>query len=101
MALKLRNNWKYKGDDWWEWDAFLDDSGTGELSQVKYVEYFLHPTFDNPVRKITDRKNKFKLETGGWGTFKLKAFVYFNDGNRQKLMHEIQLEYEPVKGTSK
>ena len=101
MSLKIRNNWKYIGDDRWDWEAFIDDNGTGELDDIKYVEYVLHPTFVNPIRKIDDRENKFILETNGWGTFNLKAFAYKKDGTKIKLEHEIELEYEPKKGTTK
>jgi len=101
MQLRIRNNWKYKGEDRWEWSAFIEDDGTDALKEVEYVEYILHPTFRDPIRKIKDRASKFKLETEGWGTFKLKAFVYTKDGDKRKLEHAIVLEYEPVKGTTK
>jgi transcription initiation factor IIF auxiliary subunit len=100
MPLRIRNKWEYKGDEWWEWEAFIDDDGSGELKEVEFVEYVLHPTFPNPIRTITDKKSKFLLETSGWGTFNLKAFAYKKDGNKIKLEHEITLEYEPKKGVS-
>lgn len=101
MPLRIRNNWKYTGNDKWDWEAFIDDGGSGELRNVQYVEYVLHPTFPNPIRRVNDRNHKFLLKTGGWGTFLLKAFVYFQDGRKIKLEHEIRLEYEPVSGTTR
>ncbi|MCU0359745.1 MAG: hypothetical protein MUF75_03345 [Bacteroidia bacterium] len=101
MPLRIRNNWNYVGEDQWDWEAFIDDSGSGELNNIAYVEYVLHPTFIHPIRKIENRKNKFMLETNGWGTFKLKAFVYKKDGSKIKLEHEIELKYDPKKGTTK
>jgi transcription initiation factor IIF auxiliary subunit len=100
MPLKLRNRWEYKGDDWWKWEAFIDGD-TGELNEISYVEYILHPTFLNPIRKIKDKTNGFLMETSGWGTFKLKAFVNKKDKTIVKLEHKIQLEYDPIKGESK
>jgi transcription initiation factor IIF auxiliary subunit len=100
MSLRLRNTWNYKGDDWWEWEAFLDDEGSGELSNVKFVEYVLHETFPNPIRRIASPAEGFRLKTSGWGTFDLKAFVHYKDGKKVRLQHEIQLEYKPEKGTS-
>ena len=100
MSLRLRNTWNYKGDDWWEWEAFLDDDGSGDLSNVKFVEYVLHETFSDPIRRIDSSRGNFRLKTAGWGTFDLIAFVHYNDGKKVRLKHEIQLEYEPEKGTS-
>ena len=96
MALKIKNISRYLGDDQWEWDAFLDANQSGELDDIKYVEYVLHPTFDNPIREIDDRKSKFMLSTSGWGTFKLKAFAYKKDGTKVKLEHELELDYPVV-----
>lgn len=100
MALKLKNRWRYQGNDRWEWEAFIDDENTGELDKVDLVEYVLHPTFSDPIRRTTDRRNAFALRTAGWGTFELKAFAHLKDGSRKKLTHELKLEYEPAEGTS-
>jgi transcription initiation factor IIF auxiliary subunit len=100
MSLKLRNSWEYKGNDWWAWEAFLDDGGSGELTKVESVEYVLHPTFPKPVVTITDPKNGFVLRTSGWGTFNLTAFVNMKNGKRQKLTHLLELELEPTSGKS-
>jgi transcription initiation factor IIF auxiliary subunit len=101
MALRLKNTWEYVGNDRWNWAAFLDDGGSGELKDVQFVEYVLHPTFSNPVRKVFKAEEDFRLETNGWGTFQLKAFVHRKNGIKQKLVHEIKLEYDPAEGTSK
>jgi transcription initiation factor IIF auxiliary subunit len=100
MSLKLRNTWNYQGDDWWEWTAYVDDDGTGELKDVEYVQYVLHETFEDPIRRIDTSRGGFKLEQEGWGEFELKAFVHFKDGKKERLRHKLQLEYEPKKGTS-
>jgi transcription initiation factor IIF auxiliary subunit len=100
MNLKLRNRWKYKGDNWWEWEAFIDDENSGDLNQVKYVEYVLHNTFPNPVRLIDDPQGGFVLRTAGWGFFELKAFVYTQNNEKIKLSHWIELEVEPQNGVS-
>jgi transcription initiation factor IIF auxiliary subunit len=100
MSLRLRNTWDYKGKDWWKWEAFLDDDGSGELSQVQSVEYVLHETFPNPIQRIDSPVGGFRLKTSGWGTFDLIAFVYYKDGKKVRLKREIQLEYIPEKGTS-
>lgn len=100
MDIQLKNNWKYKGNDWWEWEAFVDDGGSGEIKDIEFVEYVLHPTFPDPIRRIDSRNNNFKLQTEGWGEFKLKAFLHKKDGSKKKLEHNIELQYEPKQGTS-
>jgi transcription initiation factor IIF auxiliary subunit len=100
MSLKLKNRWKRLADDWWEWEAFLDDEGSGELGQVDYVKYVLHPTFVDPVRVIKDPSGGFVLKTAGWGEFDLKAFVHMRDQSDRKLTHEIELKNNPAEGVS-
>lgn len=100
MALKLKNAWDYKGTERWSWTAFIDDEGTGELAEVESVEYVLHPTFPRPVIKVTNPERGFALHTNGWGTFTLTAFVKKKDGTRKKLVHELELAYEPPVGVS-
>jgi transcription initiation factor IIF auxiliary subunit len=100
ISLSLRNKWHYKGEDWWDWEAFIDDHGSGQLSSVDHVEYVLHPTFREPIRKISDRKDGFRLKTSGWGTFMLKAFVHMKSGQKLKLEHILVLEQNPPDGTS-
>jgi transcription initiation factor IIF auxiliary subunit len=100
MPLKLKNSWQYQGDDWWEWEAFLDDEGSGDLANVKSVTYVLHETFADPLQSVEDPKGGFPLRTAGWGEFRLKAFVHLKDGGKKTLTHDIELEYEPAKGIS-
>jgi transcription initiation factor IIF auxiliary subunit len=100
-GLKLRNRWRYQGGDWWQWEAFLDDGGSGQLQQVDYVEYVLHSTFPNPIRTVDEPEGGFVLKTAGWGTFTLKAFVYLREGEKLKLTHEIELARTPSEGASR
>lgn len=100
MPLRLRNKWNYKGEDRWRWDAFLDDDGSGELNNVAEVEYILHSTFPNPVRRIVDPVGGFVLNTEGWGAFTLKAFAKMKDGSQKALKHHVELKYEPPTGVT-
>jgi hypothetical protein len=36
---------------------------------------------------------KFRLETSGWGTFRLRAEVIMKNGRKQDLRHELELHY--------
>lgn len=100
MHIKLKNRWDYQGDDWWEWEAFLDDEGTGDLEQVDHVEYVLHETFPNPVRRVDDPEGGFAMRTSGWGVFELVAFVYTKDGDKIRLTHQLEVQREPAQGVS-
>jgi len=100
MALKLRNKWAYKGNDRWRWEAFLDDANSGELGNVVSVEYFLHPTFRNPVRRIIEPEGGFLLRTEGWGEFDLKAFAQMKDGSKVPLTHRVMLKFDPPTGVT-
>ena len=80
------------GEDWWKWAVWLEGSDDA-LDRVEFVEWALHPTFPNPVRRTRDRSTKFRLETGGWGVFHIVARVRLNDGTQVKLLHRLSLHY--------
>ena len=43
-----------QGYDWYEWCVFID-ANRDLIDKIEYVEYVLHPTFPNPLRKTDDR----------------------------------------------
>lgn len=104
MVLRIRNKWHYRGiiggRQRWAWEAFLDDNNSGELSNIKYVEYIMHPTFPFPKKKIIKPEGGFALKTGGYGSFNLEAIVYTKDGKKKKLTHLLKLEVNPENGIS-
>ncbi len=93
MAYKLAQDFKYKGDDWWEWSVWVDTS-EDELNKIKFVEYTLHETFSNPVRIIKDRKTKFRLDSAGWGVFTIYAQAILQDGEKINMEHNLELLYD-------
>jgi transcription initiation factor IIF auxiliary subunit len=96
--MKKENNYeigqayKFEGDDWWSWWIWVN-AEEKKLDEIIHVVYTLHPTFNKPVRKITDRKSKFKLETEGWGVFTIYAKIVLRTGQEISLKHELHLEY--------
>lgn len=96
--MKIAQDQHYEGDDWWKWSVWIDASAT-ELDQVEKVVWRLHPTFPKPVRELTNRGEKFRLETGGWGTFRVVANVVTKDGKKETLHHELELCYPDGKPT--
>ena len=82
--LKLVNSSKYRGNRSWSWNVWLEGPKT-ELARVVSVKYFLHPTFKNPIRLVTNQKSKFKLSGSGWGEFNIKAEVLMKGGGKLTL----------------
>ena len=94
MTSEFRiDQWQeYAGDDWWKWAVWIEGSDE-DLDQVEYVEWTLHPTFPDPIRRIKNRRVKFRLDTGGWGTFQIRARLRMKDGKDVKLSHDLELLY--------
>jgi transcription initiation factor IIF auxiliary subunit len=82
----------YQGDDWWKWSVWVEGKDE-DLDRIDYVEWTLHPTFPDPIRQSRDRGQKFRLETGGWGTFQIRARVQLKDGSNVRLSHYLRLHY--------
>jgi len=99
MTFSLGQGSEYQGDNYWRWWVWLD--GTDEqLDRVARVVYALHPTFANPVRTITDRESKFRLETAGWGVFRIHATVVYTDGTQELVEHDLTLSYPETDPTT-
>ena len=90
--MRIAQSEEYQGDDWWKWSVWIDATDQ-ELDKIVSVTYTLHPTFREPVKKMTDRGSKFRLSTMGWGIFTLYALVEFTDGHSRKLSHALKLHY--------
>lgn len=98
--LTIQQSEKYEGDDWWKWAVWIE-AKEETLDLIEYVEWKLHPTFPNPIRKSQDRANKFRLQTGGWGVFQITARVQMKDGKQIKLKHYLELHYPDGTQTTK
>lgn len=91
-TLNIQQWETYEGNDWWQWGVWVEGSEE-ELDRIDFVEWTLHPTFPNPVRKIYDRESKFRLNTAGWGVFPIWARVQMKNGDQKKLGHYLNLHY--------
>jgi transcription initiation factor IIF auxiliary subunit len=83
---------EYQGDNWWKWAVWIEGSDEA-LDRIDYVEWTLHPTFPDPIRKVRNRSEKFRIETGGWGVFQIRARVQTKDGSSQKFKHALSLHF--------
>jgi len=92
MALRIEQDYRYRGDHYWNWRIWIVGPEK-ELDQIDHVVYTLHPTFPNPVRTTADRASNFRLETAGWGTFRIYAKAVLKDGSENHLEHDLELRY--------
>jgi len=76
MNLRIRQEASPSREGWWDWAIWLEGE---DFDDVAYVEYVLHPTFPNPVQKVTDQASNFRLAARGWGEFNIKVRVHFED----------------------
>ena len=76
----------------WEWSAFIE-APPEVIDHVICVEYTLHKTFTPQVRTVCELESyarPFALHTAGWGTFKLRMRVMFDDGSSRRLVHQLR-----------
>jgi len=95
-SLGIAQTETYLGDDWWSWAVWIEGPDA-ELDRIAFVEYTLHPTFAEPVRTVSARRSKFRLSSGGWGSFTVYARIYRKDGSTLRRQHELALYYPDEK----
>ena len=84
---------RYEGDDWWKWAVWVEGSDD-LLDRIDNVEWTLHPDHSpDPIRKVTNRPQKFRIKTGGWGVFQIRAVARTKDGISIRLKHQLSLHY--------
>jgi hypothetical protein len=97
MSLKIEQSASEESEESWAWSVWVDGPES-ELDSVASVEYILHPTFPNPIVRVTQREMKFRLDSSGWGEFEIHAHVTTKDGRRLHLKHWLKLaERAPAK----
>jgi WD40 repeat protein len=92
LTLTADNVAKSVGDNKWNWTVFIKGDRQ-DIESVKCVEYKLHPSFPNPVRRVCelgDPKLPFGLSATGWGTFSIGIWVFMKDGTHQDLKHQLK-----------
>src|SRR5207302_745068 len=92
MPVDVKQSCEYKGQDWWEWSVWIEASDK-VLDEIDYVEYKLHATFPDPVRRATNRDEKFLIESAGWGEFMIGVEISTKKGERLKRQHWLTLDY--------
>jgi transcription initiation factor IIF auxiliary subunit len=93
--ITVQNTARFLGNGRYGWKVFLvADPST--LNGISYVEYTLHPTFPNPVRRATNPADGFALPATGWGEFNILVKVVFKDRRKAplQLTHYLSLQTE-------
>lgn len=96
--ITAHNTSKYLCNGRWEWTVFVQ-APPQVLDGIRIVEYTLHPTFPNPVRKVNrigDPRFPFGHTTIGWGTFEISIKVIFRNEEIRHLKHMLTFEAPPV-----
>lgn len=99
MNLHIEQDARFQGHDYWDWWVWIEGPEE-ELDRIEQVVYRLHHTFPNPLRYVTNRATKFRLEAAGWGGFTLYATVHYKDGSSERLSHELELRYPDGRPTT-
>ncbi|HEU0076795.1 MAG TPA: pYEATS domain-containing protein [Longimicrobiaceae bacterium] len=90
MGISIAQTSSMAGKGRWRWSVWIEGPDE-ELDAVGAVVYTLHPTFSNPVRRTTERESRFRLDSSGWGEFKLHASVQYRDGRTESMEHWLTL----------
>jgi|SRR5882724_6575245 len=90
--MRIKQDATYEGGDRWKWSVWVE-APAEELDKIEYVEYILHPTFAEPIRRVADRSSRFRLDSSGWGEFTVRAVVANKDGEKKNLRRWLRLEY--------
>jgi transcription initiation factor IIF auxiliary subunit len=91
---RISNTSTYVGAGRWDWTIFLD-ADLNTLQQIDGVEYTLHPTFPNPVRKVCNQpETKFALSSNDWGTFTVKLRIQYKNGRVEDAEHQLIFKQE-------
>lgn len=102
-SVTTDNTSRFIGNGRWEWTVFIK-ADPATLSQIRCVEYLLHPTFPNRDRRVCQRGSTpgqaFPLTANGWGTFDIPVTVIFNNGKTQSLTHHLRFDSPPVEAPS-
>ena len=93
MTLQLLQERHPAGENIWKWSVWLDGPDE-DLDSVRSVRYVLHSTFKNPVRVVDDRRSGFRLDSSGWGEFRVFAHVQVSDEPLRVLSTWLHL-FEP------
>jgi transcription initiation factor IIF auxiliary subunit len=93
QEIQVRNSAHYVSNGRYDWTVCLK-ADQSVLKSIDYVEYTLHPTFSNPVRR--GEGPNFSLSSNGWGEFNILLKIVFKNGRMTRSQHWLALKEESV-----
>jgi tetratricopeptide (TPR) repeat protein len=92
MDIRIVNTSKSIKDrkGWYNWEIHVEPENV--WPQIDYVQYTLHPTFKDPIRKIEKREGGFKIQSSGWGQFNVKVQIALKNGRTITKYHWLHLK---------
>lgn len=90
MTLSISQSAHRRTSRSWAWSVWLEGPAA-ELDAIRYVTYTLHPTFSEPVQRVDERDTGFRLDSHGWGEFRIHVQVQRKDSTQEELSHWLQL----------
>ena len=70
-------------------EIFLESDSPEEMSNIKAVEYELHPTFKERYRYTSDSSSGFKIVIRTYGFFNIKAKITKSDGTTKTVSGKV------------
>lgn len=82
--------------------VWLHAAADRALDQVSHVEYMLHTSFRQPLRKSSNRNNDFSITFWAWGAFEIVATIHFTDTARtsEKIHHQLDIRLPEDTGSN-
>ena len=81
--------------DYYKWAIWIEN-GESDIADIKSVVYHLHSTFKNRIREFTDPSTNFKIESSGWGEFRIDITITKKSGETLQLVHWLALGDEDM-----
>ena len=86
--------------NYYKWEVWIEPK-ENNLSDIDYVEYLLHPTFPNRLRKSDDHTSNFRIKSKGWGEFRIDISITKISGEVIKLWHWLSLSNDKTEVVSR
>lgn len=92
MEYRIAQSQTYLGNDYWNWSAWIE-AAPEALREIDHVTWILHPTFSPSRLENLSRETGFRLDTSGWGTFRLRAELHRQSGELLSVSRMLELTY--------
>ncbi len=88
--VQITNTYRYAGDARFKWTVFVK-AEKSTLDRISCVEYTLHPTFPNPIRRVCNSNRGFALDAEGWGEFTIFVKIEWRDKRVTRQSYRLRL----------